>query len=203
MHLVGTPGMNDVTVGNEASRRAVFAALAAEHEPALMRTALRLCRGHHDRAQDLVQDTLIRAYSAFLAGKLDETRGARPWLVRILTNLFINDYQRRKKWEADVDFETLTSGGETGPSSTRAAPEDVPGVALLARTLDEELEQALAMLSEGLRLCVVLVDMQGLEYDEAARALGIPIGTVRSRLARARMKLHDLLQDFARRRGYA
>ena len=49
----------------------------------------------------------------------------------------------------------------------------------------------------------VVVDMEGLEYEEAARALGIPIGTVRSRLARARMKLHDILQDFARSRGYA
>ena len=57
------------------------------------------------------------------------------------------------------------------------------------------------MLPEILRMCVLLVDVEGLEYTEAALALDVPIGTVRSRLARGRMKLHDLLQGFARRRG--
>jgi len=191
--------------GTEGSRRAprdVFAGLAKRHEGALLRTASRLCRSNNDRAQDLVQDTLIRAYGAFLAGGFDQSRDARPWLTRILTNLFINDYARRKKWDAGIDFDTLTASGTTGPPQTQAAPADVPDLALLERTLDEELEHALALLPESGRRCVQLVDMDGLEYEEAARVLGIPIGTVRSRLARARMKLHDLLQDFGRRRGY-
>lgn len=200
--------MNEKTMheaGAEDSSRAqrdIFAVLAKRHEGALLRTASRLCRGNDDQAQDLVQDTLIRAYQAFLSGGLDQSRDARPWLTRILTNLFINDYVRRKKWDAGIDFDTLTASGTTGPPQTRAAPADVPGLALLDRTLDEELEQALTQLPESSRRCVQLVDMDGLEYEEAARVLGIPIGTVRSRLARARMKLHDLLQDFGRRRGY-
>ena len=185
----------------EAKRRD-FAALAHRQEAALLRASLRLCRGQQDRAQDLAQDTLVRAYQAYLEGRFQDGSNAWPWLLRILTNLFINDLNRRRKWEADVDLDTLTLSGAGGPPQTHAAPADVPGAALMAHTLDEELEQALAMLSESLRVCILLCDMEGLSYEETAQALGIPIGTVRSRLARARMKLHDLLQDFARRRGY-
>ena len=181
--------------------RAAFAALARRHEADLLRAAHRLCRSDTDRAADLVQEALVRAYEATLAGTIIQPAQARAYFLRILTNLFINDYRRRQKWDAGIDVDTLTSGGAAGPAVTHAAPCDVPGHALLAGTLDEELEMALSMLSEPLRLCVVLVDMQGLEYTEAAAALGVPIGTVRSRLSRARMQLQDLLQGFARRRG--
>lgn len=184
-----------------ARRRAAFAVIAHECEPALMRLALRLCRGDHDRAADHVQETLVRAYVAYAAGQFDEAASARPWLLRILTNIFINDHNRRRKWDAPADFDTLTASGDTGPAVTHAADSDMPGVRLLAETLDEELEMALARLSEGLRLCVVLVDIQGMDYAEAAAALGVPIGTVRSRLSRARMQLQDLLRGFGRRRG--
>lgn len=188
--------------GVEAKRRE-FAALARTHETALVRASLRLCRGRHDLAQDLAQDTLVRAYVAYLDGRFQYGASAWPWLLRILTNLFINDLNHRKRWDADVDLDTLTLSGNAGPAQTHAAPADVPGMNLLARTLDEELEQALSMLSDSLRVCVLLTDMEGLSYEETAQVLGIPIGTVRSRLARARMKLHDLLQGFAKRRGYS
>lgn len=188
------------TTETAARRRAEFAALAHQHERDLMRAAHRLCRADSDRAADLVQDTLVRAYEAYLDGRFQTGSNARPWLLRILTNLYINDHNRRKRWDAGIDVETLTSSGEAGPPTTHAKPADIPGVTLMAETLDEELEQALAQLSEGLRLCIVLVDMQGLEYTEAAAALNIPIGTVRSRLARARMQLQDILRDYARYR---
>ena len=181
--------------------RQAFAALARQHDDALMRLALRLLNNNHDRAADLVQDTLMRAYQAMLAGRFDANQDARAWLRRIATNLFINEYHRRKKWDADIDLDTLTASGEVGPPGTRAAEDDMPGVTLMKNLLDEELEIALAQLSEGLRLCVILVDMEGLDYAEAAKTLGIPIGTVRSRLSRARMQLQDLLRDFGRRRG--
>ena len=121
-------------------------------------------------------------------------------MLRILTNLYINDHNHRKRWgrrgrRGDAD---IVRRGWAGKHARRACR--CPGVTLMADTLDEELETALAQLSKGLRLCVILVDMQGLEYAEAASALGIPIGTVRSRLARARMQLQDILRDFGRRR---
>ena len=194
------------TAGNTDSfevKRRDFAVLARRHETALIRAAQRLCRGQSDRAQDLTQDTLVRAYQAYLEGRFQAGSNAWPWLLRILTNLFINDLNRRRKWDADVDLDTLTFSGSGGPPQTHAAPADVPGIALLSQTLDEELEKALAMLSDSLRVCILLCDLEGLSYEETARVLEIPIGTVRSRLARARMKLHDLLQDFARQHGYS
>lgn len=182
-------------------RRESFARLVREHEAALLRAGRRLCRGDDDRAMDLVQDSLVRAYQAYAEGRYQEESNCRAWLLRILTNVFINSYRRSRKWEAQVDLETLTSAGESAPPALQAAPDDIPGVRLLSVTLDEDLEKALNTLSDILRACVVLVDIEGLEYAEAANALGVPVGTIRSRLARARMQLHDLLQDFARRRG--
>jgi RNA polymerase sigma-70 factor (ECF subfamily) len=182
-------------------RRNAFGVLARQQEANLLRAARRLCRGNEDQAQDLVQDALVRAYKAYSAGSYAESAATPwPWLLRILTNLFINDYNRRRKWDAGVDLDTLTSSGEAGPPETHAAPCDMPGLSLLAQTLDEELEQALARLSEPLRLCVVLVDMEGLDYAEAAKSLNVPIGTVRSRLSRARLQLQDHLQDYGRRK---
>lgn len=165
-----------------------------------MRTARRLCGGDEDRAQDVVQEALVRGYDAYLRGQFVEGTNWRAWLTRIMTNNYINDYRRRRKWEADVDVETLTRGGEAGPSSTHAPPSEVPGSRMMAEIMDEELEKALASLSEGLRLCVLLVDVEGLDYAEAAESLSIPIGTVRSRLSRARLILHDRLVEYAKDR---
>ncbi|HEX5323564.1 MAG TPA: sigma-70 family RNA polymerase sigma factor [Capsulimonadaceae bacterium] len=181
--------------------RAIFARIAHENEAALLRASRRLCPGDDDRAMDLAQETLVRAYQAYVEGRFQDNSNARAWLIRIMTNIFINDYRRRQKWEANVDFETLAVSGAASPVELQASPDDVPGVRLLKQTLDHDLERALGMLSDILRACVVLVDIEGLEYAEAAEALGVPVGTVRSRLARARMQLHDLLQDYARRRG--
>lgn len=184
-----------------ADRRAAFADLARVHEARLLSAARRLCRGEEDRAQDLVQDALVRAYEAYIGGKFREGLNARAWFLRILTNLYINDYHRRRG-RAETDLDTLTAGGETGPETARAAPADVPGESLLAATLDEALETALATLSEGLRRCVLLVDVEGLNYAEAAQALNIPVGTVRSRLSRARFHLHAQLTEYGHAHGY-
>lgn len=183
-----------------ARGRAIFVDLLRRHEQDLRRAARRLCLGDENRAQDLAQDALLRAYDACLCGRFQEGTNTRAWFLRILTNLSINEYHQRRRRRDRLDFDVLTSGGEAGPVQTQAAPADMPGVALLAETLDEELEQALAMLSEVLRRCVVLVDIEGREYAEAAQILGVPIGTVRSRLSRARLQLCALLQVYAQER---
>lgn len=145
---------------------------------------------------------LVRAYETYRAGKFREGLNVRAWFLRILTNLYINDYHRKKRHGTDIDLQTLTASGEVGPEATHAAPADVPGTRLLAETLDEDLERALATLSDGLRLCVLLVDIEGLGYVEAAEALDIPIGTVRSRLSRARFQLHAQLVEYGRAHGF-
>ena len=191
----------DIPGETGVGRRGAFAALIRAQETNLLRASRRLCRGDDDRAQDLIQDTLVRAYEAYTAGRFHTDAATPwPWLLRILTNLFINDYNRRRKWDAGIDLDTLTAGGASGLEQTHAPAADIPGQALLAATLDEELEVALAALPETMRVCLVLVDMEGLEYAEAAKILGVPVGTVRSRLARARMQMYDRLQDFARRK---
>ena len=182
------------------ARRDAFSGLARQHEQALLRAALRLCGGNRDPAEDLVQEALVRGYRAFLGGKFQDGGNARAWLMRILVNIYLNEYARRTRWEAGVTVDELTFAGEGGPESTHAAPGDVPGQNLLSESLDEPLEKALAELPDGFRLCVLLVDVEGMEYGEAAEALGVPIGTVRSRLARARFKLHAMLADYARER---
>jgi len=115
-----------------------------------------------------------------------------------VTNIAINDYHRRKL-ELRISLELLNSAGEVLSVQRQAA--DIPGASLLAATLDEELEQALAALPEKARRCVTLVDLEGLEYDEAASILHIPVGTVRSRLFRARRQLCSQLQAYGEVRG--
>jgi RNA polymerase sigma-70 factor (ECF subfamily) len=183
-------------------RRAAYDALIRENEAALLRASWRLCKGRQEAAQDLVQETLVRGYEAFLEGRFREGSNARAWFLRILTNLFLNDY-RRQKWVADVDVDRLAAEGAPGMAAMQAAPEDQPDAALMAATLDEALERALAVLSTELRVCVVLVDIEGCAYTEAAAILDIPIGTVRSRLSRARIQLHALLYDYAAERRRA
>ena len=187
----------------KSGKRAAFEAILRETESDLLRTARRLCGGQEDRAQDLAQDAIIKGYQAFLDGRFAEGTNARAWLLRILTNGFITEYNHARKWNADVDVATLTAGGEVAPKNLQAHPADQPEAALMNSTLDEPLERALAALSPELRGCVVLVDIEGAEYAEAAQIFQIPIGTVRSRLSRARMQLHDLLYQYAQERRRA
>ena len=181
--------------------RAEFARIAEDTQARLLRAARRMARGGEDRAQDLVQNAFVRGYEAYLQGRFVTGGSAYAWLLRIMTNDYINSYRHSRRWDAGVDVDTLTRGGEIAPPSAHAAPADRPDTALLSGIMDEELETALASLSDPLRMCVLLVDVEGLDYAEAAAALGIPIGTVRSRLSRARMMLHEQLVDYARSRG--
>jgi RNA polymerase sigma-70 factor (ECF subfamily) len=190
----------DASKTTSESRRDAFARMARDCESSLLRTALRLCLGNRDRAEDLVQDALLRGFTAYLEGRFREGGSGRAWLTRILINAYLNDYARRTKWEAGITVDELTFDGEAGPESTHAALSDVPGATLMRDTLDEPLETALRALPHVFRLCVLLVDVEGMEYAEAAAALGVPVGTVRSRLARARFKLQETLAEYARER---
>ncbi|MGC4045222.1 MAG: sigma-70 family RNA polymerase sigma factor [Armatimonas sp.] len=183
----------------QSAARERFTQIFTQCETLLLGHARRLTKGDNDRAQDLVQDALVRGYQAILDGKFLE--GLRPcaWLSRILTNHFINEWRRSKKWDAGVTVDTLTAGGETGPAATQS-----PGVEaeLTAETLDESLAKALDSLPEALRMTVLLVDVQEYSYIEAAEALGVPVGTVRSRLSRARFALHEALAAVAKEKGW-
>ena len=178
--------------------RAAFARLLDQHEAAVVRAARRLCGGNDDEAHDLVQDALIKGYIAYLAGQYQDGTNARAWLLRILTNGFINGYHHKRRWEDPGDIDALEMDGA---SSLRAPAADQPDTALLACALDEPIERAIAALSPGLRACIELVDIGEMDYAETAATLDVPIGTVRSRLFRARQQLHRALTPYAEQRG--
>lgn len=179
-----------------ADRRAAFECLAREHATELYGAALRLARNPDD-AHDLAQDALVRAYAAFDA--FAPGTNFRAWLLRILTNCYITLYRRRQR-VAFVPWDDLTDTNDAGPAATRGATGDEPEAALLARALDREIEAALSQLSEGVRLAVLLVDVEELSYEEAAAALEVPVGTVRSRLNRGREQMRGFLKEYARER---
>ena len=183
---------------NQARQRAAFAALLDQHETALLRAARRLCAGNEDEAQDLVQDAAIKGYSAYLSGRFEEGTNARAWLIRILTNGFINEYHHKKRWQDPTDINTLQA---EGVAPLRASASEQPEAILMASTLDEPVETAVASLSPELRACIELVDIGEMDYAETARTLNVPIGTVRSRLFRARQQLHRSLYRYAKQRG--
>jgi RNA polymerase sigma-70 factor (ECF subfamily) len=174
------------------AKRAEFAAIAKQHEAALLRTAKRMCGADHDLAQDIVQDALVAAYRAYLDDRFDGKHPA-AWLTRILTNCFL--YTRRQnRTESGLEGEMITNSepNEVTWNSKIASPEQ----SLMQGTFSEPVEMALMSLPVSQRLCVLLADVEELPYAEVAETLSIPIGTVRSRLARARMQMLTVIRDF-------
>jgi RNA polymerase sigma-70 factor (ECF subfamily) len=149
----------------------------------LLRVARTMTRNQAE-AEDLVQDTLLRAFRAI--GRFDG-RYPRAWLLTILRNTHINRNRKRRPvllHDPDAALEQLasTAGGDRAESSVEDA-------------LDGEIVAALSALSDDFRQVVELVDIDGLSYAEAADVIGVPVGTVMSRLHRARSRIRDRLHD--------
>jgi RNA polymerase sigma-70 factor (ECF subfamily) len=150
-------------------------------------------------ARDLVQETFLRAYRTF--DGFTPGTNAKAWLLTILYSVFANRYRKARREppavpleEVEARFEGLLarSGAERASWSRDSAPAPA----------GPEVKHALAALAEPYRDAVLLVDVQELTYEEAAAALGCPVGTVRSRLFRARKLLFVALHDYARKAGY-
>lgn len=155
-------------------------------------TALRLTRDQ-DEAQDLSQEALVRAYEAF--DRFDG-RNFKAWILRILTNLYINKYRK-------VQRQGMTGSLDDEQAIEPAAPADeAPDKIVLDRMLGAEVEDALAKVPEVFRMTVILSDLEGLSYDEVAEATDVPVGTVRSRIARGRAILRRELEQYAMENGY-
>ena len=173
-------------------KRDSFERQAEKVFPSVLGTALRLTRSRED-AEDLAQEAIVRAYDAF-----ERFDGAnfKAWMLRIVTNLYINKYRQRQRGPqlASLDDE---SGVE--PMSSESA---IPDRMLLDNAVGAEIEEALAKVPEDFRLAVMLSDLEGLSYQEIADITAVPIGTVRSRIARGRSILRKELEVYARREGY-
>lgn len=159
--------------------------------PAIYSTAVRLTR-NEENAKDLTQETLIKAYQAY--DRFDG-RNLKAWLLRILTNTFINQLRQGRRSPDSASIE------DSAEALQAASSDPLPLERVLAQTLDQDIEKALASLPEEYRIAVVLSDIEGLSYQEIAESLDVPIGTVRSRLARGRAILRSKLLEYAKEHG--
>jgi RNA polymerase sigma-70 factor (ECF subfamily) len=150
--------------------------------------------GEEESADDATQNTFISAYN-----HLGSFRGGsfKAWLLRIVTNACYDELRRRKR-RPTVPLEPLDDAGEEVESARwMVDPVNQPEQQVEQAELQRAIQHCLDNLPGDFRATVIMVDVQGLDYFEAAQAIGKPIGTIKSRLARARLRLRDCLNGFA------
>jgi RNA polymerase sigma-70 factor, ECF subfamily len=157
---------------------------ALSYLDALYGTALRLTRKPQD-AEDLVQDTYLKAFRA--SKQFERGTNLKAWLFTILHNTFRNMRRDDGRNPVEVDSETVEQAADT------AGDDQTPEKLLTRGTLDGDLQAALDSLPEAFRQAVWLRDVEEFSYAEIAKMVGVPIGTVMSRISRGRKMLHDLL----------
>ena len=181
-------------------KRSEFERQALVHADSLYGAAYRLTRNPRD-AEDLVQDSLLRAYRFW--DSFEQDSNCKAWLLRIVTNTFINEYQRKKRSREVLDAATAEQDATDGVLVHADATDKVsPERALLNQSVSDDVQRALASLPDDFRTAVILCDMQGLSYKEIAEIMECPVGTVMSRLFRGRKLLAAALRDFAVAEGY-
>jgi RNA polymerase sigma-70 factor (ECF subfamily) len=175
-------------------RRQRFEAEAMPFMRALYNTALRLTRREED-ARDLLQETYLRAYRTY-SGFTPGTN-CKAWLFTIMYSIFVNKYRKERREPPTISLDELE---ERFRRTLAADRRDQPTGQ--RHWTDPEVETAIAELPESFRAALLLVDVEELSYEEAAAALECPVGTLRSRLFRARKLLSVSLREYARRAGY-
>ena len=182
-----------------ADRNARFERDAMQYADALYGAALRYTKNPTD-AQDLVQDTYLKAFASF--HQFEEGTNLKAWLYRVLTTTFINNYrkaQRQPQLTNDTEVEDwqLYKAASHTPDQGKSAE-----VSALENLPDSDIKRALLEIPEEFRMAVYLADVEGFSYKEIAEIAGIPSGTVMSRLHRGRKQLREKLADYARELGY-
>lgn len=182
---------------NLAARRAEFETLALPLAELLYASAYRMT-GNATRAEDLVQETYVRAWKNF--DRFEQGTNFKAWVFKIL--IFVNRNERRNPRLRDV---TVDFSGEEhaveAPASAAQPANALDWAALCGELLEDEFKRALDRLDEDQRTVLMLVTLGELSYQECADALGVPIGTVMSRLFRARKRMQEELHEYARERG--
>ena len=173
--------------------REEFEKLAMEHLDMLYRIARRLTRDTAS-AEDLVQETFLRALRSRDSFELKEY-GIRPWLLRIMHNLHVTRFKREKRQPTAIDEEHLQAIGD--PASMNRDPLPVNQY----DGMDQQLVRAMESLPEEYQTVMLLWAIDELSYKEIAEAVNVPIGTVMSRLHRARHKLSEQLRVYAAGEG--
>ena len=151
-----------------------------------------------DDAKDLVQDTYLKAYR--FIESFQKGTNAKAWLFRILKNSFINDYRKKSKEPSKVDYQEVEIYYNSEDVDRQITPD--LRVEALKDMIGDEISNALNALDVDFRTVIILCDLEGFKYEEMAKILDIPIGTVRSRLHRARQLLKEKLSEYAKQMGY-
>jgi len=181
-----------------AERTKRFERDALQYMNQLYAAALRYTRNPDD-AQDLVQDTYAKAYTSF--HQFEPGTNLKAWLYRVLTTTFINTYRKeqRRPQTSDSELEDWQIAESASHTSDQGkSTEDV----VLENLPDSDIKRALAEIPEEFRMAIYLADVEGFSYKEIAEIVGVPSGTVMSRLHRGRKQLREKLTDYARELGY-
>ena len=181
-----------------AAKKLRFERDALAYASQLYAAALRYTKDPHD-AQDLVQDTYAKAFVAF--HQFEPGTNLKAWLYRILTTTFINTYRKdqRRPQISDGELEDWQIHDAASHTSDQGrSAEDVA----LDGIVDVDVRNALAAMPEDFRMVVYLADVEGFSYKESAEIVGVPSGTVMSRLHRGRKLLRESLAQYAKDRGF-
>ena len=168
---------------------ALFESLLERHQARLYRVAYRMA-GNHDEAQDLLQDAVVEAYRAFASFR--QGTYFDRWLYRIMTRTFI-DRQRVRKRTRTESLDVPLGGDSDYGARELPDSENDPGSMVERNVLAEPIERALASLAPDFRLVIILADIEEMSYEDIAAAINCPVGTVRSRLHRARLHVKNAL----------
>jgi RNA polymerase sigma factor (sigma-70 family) len=152
-----------------------------------------------DDSNDLLQDTYMKAFR--FINSFQEGTNAKAWLFRILKNSFINDYRKKSKEPSKVDYQEVESVYNSTEDAEFESTSDLR-IEAVQDLIGDEVAMALNALPVDFRTVIILCDIEGFTYEEMAKILDIPIGTVRSRLHRARNLLKDKLRSYAKSMGY-
>lgn len=180
----------------DGERKLRFEEEALAHLEELREQALSLTSGNEARAQDLVQDTLLKAYKSW--DSYQTGTNCRGWLMTILRNKFISDFRKRKRRPSRLAFEDLP---DRSVLEDREAED--PAQSFYENLIADDIVKALEDLPDHFRVAVILSDLRDWQYQEISDELGIPVGTVKSRLSRARRQLRERLRPYAREQGFA
>ncbi len=170
-----------------------FNTLVLTYQDMVFNTALRIL-GDEDLAADASQEAFLSAFRA-----INSYRGGsfKAWLLRTVTNACYDELRRRKRRPTTPLEPETEDGDEMESPRWLADPSASPEEELDQVELEHAIQHCLDRLPTDFKTVVVLADIQGLDYDEVARAARVPLGTIKSRLARARLRLRECLQAFA------